>query len=106
MLIAMDSFAEAIDRARRALARQEGREEVSIRELARRAGIAHSTLAYTLRDRPEGERRVRRELLEALAPVVESVMSKDELFRAARVAAGYEQATEERETTDLGDIVV
>src|SRR3954453_11285999 len=73
---------------------------ISMRALARRAGIPHSTLAYNLkvenRDRPVG-----RELIQALARVLP--VEEEELVRAAQVAAGY---TVQEQFPDLGAAVV
>jgi len=101
MLVLMpDAFAQAVEDARQRLIRDEGR-NVSIRELARRAGVPHSTLAYNL----SGENRARRvdiDLVRALAAVLP--ISEEDLMRAAQVAAGY--TVTEPEIPDLGGAVV
>ena len=103
----MDAFAQAVDDARRRLSRLEGH-EVSIRDLARRAGLPESTLHYTLRDRPGagGRRRVRLEVVEKLAAVLKPVITRAELIRAAQVAAGYQVVEENHDAPDLGQMVI
>jgi len=89
MLVTMDPFTERVEQARQLLSRREGR-EISIRELARRSGIAESTLNYTLKgDRPVKNRRVSPGLVAKLARVLPSVTEAD-LMRAAQAAAGYQ----------------
>lgn len=101
MLLLMDPFAEAVEEARLRLSRAEGR-TVSVRELARRAGVKESTLAYNLSgERQATGRRVKAELVEALARVLP--VDEDELMRAAQVAAGYQ--VREPEFPDLGAAV-
>ena len=87
MLLAVsDAFIDAVEEARRRLVRQEGR-GISIRELARRAGLSHATLAYNLRPgaRP---RRIDPDLVRALARVLP--VDEGELMRAAQVSSGYQ----------------
>lgn len=101
LLLMGDAFAQAVEDARQRLIRAEGR-NVPIRELARRAGVANSTLAYHLKsERQGGGRRIDRSLVEALASVLP--ISEDELMRAAQVAAGYQ--VREPEFPDLGAAV-
>lgn len=101
MLVLMDAFAEAVEAARQRLSGQEGR-NISGAELARRAGIPNSTLAYNLSDKRAAEgRRVSAEIVRKLAAVLP--VSEAELMRAAQVAAGY-QVTEDM--PDLGQTVV
>lgn len=101
MLVLMpDAFAQAVEDARQRLIRVEGR-NVSVREVARRAGVPHSTLAYNLN--AEGRtRRIDRDLIHALAQVLP--IDEDELLRAAQVASGY--TLSEPEFPDLGAAVV
>jgi transcriptional regulator with XRE-family HTH domain len=97
----MDAFAQAVEDARQRLSRTEGR-NVSVREVARRAGVAESTLAYNISsERAERGRRVRADLVEALARVLP--ISEDDLMRAAQVAAGYQ--VREPDFPDLGAAV-
>lgn len=98
MLLCVDSFAQAVEDARQRLSRQEGR-DVSVRELARRAGVSSSTLAYNLSDkRAASGRRVSGELVRKLAAVLP--VSENDLMRAAQLAAGYEVRGDEE--PDLG----
>lgn len=98
MLVVMDAFAQAVEEARDRLAHSEGR-TISNRELARRAGIAESTLAYNLSEKRAAEgRRVSPELIRKLAVVLP--IGEDDLTRAAQVAAGYQ--TQSDELPDLG----
>lgn len=92
MLCVMDAFAQAVEDARQALSRSEGR-DVSIREVARRAGISSSTLSYNLK----GERRPKPALIQALSRALQ--VPEDELMRAAQVSAGY---TVRGDRPDLG----
>lgn len=92
MLLLMDAFAQAVEDARQALSREEGR-NVSIREVARRAGISSSTLSYNLK----GEKRPRPDLIRSLAKVLP--VSEDELMRAAQANTGY---TVRGDEPDLG----
>jgi transcriptional regulator with XRE-family HTH domain len=102
MLVLMDAFAEAVEAARQRLARDENR-TISNRELARRAGIAESTLAYNLSEKRAAEgRRISADIVRKLAGVLP--VSEGELMRAAQVAAGY-QVVEEN-LPDLGQTVV
>lgn len=97
-----DAFAEAVEAARRVLSESEGR-DVKGRELARRAGIPHSTLAYNLSEKRAAEgRRVSPEIIRKLAAVLP--VTEAELMRAAQVAAGY-QVTEVSQD-DLSQTVV
>lgn len=103
MLVLMDAFAQIVEDARQRLSRDEGR-NISIRELARRAGIKESTLHYNLSDRRAAEgRRVSPDIVHKLAVVLPDVSEAD-LLRAAQVAAGY-QVVEEG-LPDLGQAVV
>ena len=98
MLIVMDAFAQAVEEARARLQHTEGR-TISNRELARRAGVAETTLGYNLSPKRAAEgRRVSPRLIHALAQVLP--VSEDELTRAAQVAAGYQ--TQEEVLPDLG----
>lgn len=93
MLLLVDEFAHAVDEARLRLSVQVGR-TISIRELARMAGVAHSTLAYNLSDkRREHGRRVSKDLVRKLAAVLP--ISETDLMRAAQVAAGYQTRGDE-----------
>lgn len=101
MLVLMDAFAEVVEAARQRLARDENR-TISNRELARRAGIAESTLAYNLSDKRAAEgRRISADIVRKLAAVLP--VTEGDLMRAAQVAAGY-QVTEE--IPDVGQAVV
>jgi transcriptional regulator with XRE-family HTH domain len=92
MLVLMDAFAEAVEAARQRLARDENR-TISNRELARRAGIAESTLAYNLSDKRAAEgRRISADIVRKLAAVLP--VSEGDLMRAAQVAAGYQVVEE------------
>jgi transcriptional regulator with XRE-family HTH domain len=92
MLVLMDAFAEAVEAARQRLARDENR-TISNRELARRAGIAESTLAYNLSDKRHAEgRRISADIVRKLAAVLP--ISEGDLMRAAQVAAGYQVVEE------------
>lgn len=98
MLLCVDSFAQAVEDARQRLSRHEGH-DVSVRELARRAGVSSSTLAYNLSDkRAASGRRVSGELVRKLAAVLP--VSENDLMRAAQLAAGYEVRGDEE--PDLG----
>lgn len=103
MLVLMtDPFAQAVEDARQRLSRHEGR-NVSIRELARRARVSPSTLAYNLSaERQATGRRIDPKLAEALERVLP--VEDGELMRAAQVAAGYQ--VREPEFPDLGAAVV
>lgn len=102
MLAVMDAFAEAVEAARQRLAETEGR-RAPVRELARRAGIAESTLAYHLSEKRAAEgRRIPPEHVRKLAAVLP--VSEAELMRAAQVATGYEVSDET--LPDLGQAVV
>jgi len=98
----MDTFAEAVESARQRLDEEEGH-RVRTRELARRAGIPESTLAYHLSSKRAAEgRRIPADIVRKLAAVLP--VSEAELMRAAQVAAGY-QVTE-TDLPDLGQTVV
>lgn len=98
MLLTVDRFAQAVEDARQRLSRSEGR-EVSIRELARRAGLSPSTLSYNVSEkRLASGRRVSGDLVRKLAAVLP--ISETELMRAAQLAAGYEVRADEE--PDLG----
>lgn len=98
MLLTVDRFAQAVEDARQRLSRAEGR-EVSIRELARRAGVSPSTLSYNVSEkRLASGRRVSGDLVRKLASVLP--VSEAELMRAAQLAAGYEVRADEE--PDLG----
>jgi len=104
MLTLMDAFAQAVEDARQRLIRAEGGRNISHRELARRAGVNHRTLSYNLNpDRPATGRRIDRELIAALARVLQPFTTEEELVRAAQVAAGYQ--VREPEFPDLGSAV-
>lgn len=89
----VDAFISAVEDARRELIRQEGR-AVSVRELIRRAGFPDSRRASVAAhlnpriDRPQGH-RVPPDIVKGLAEALSSVISEDELARAAQAAAGY-----------------
>lgn len=91
MTLTMDAFIQAVDDARRALIRTEGR-NVSVRELIRRAGFDDSQrpgVAYHLNpNRHTGEKphRVPTEVIKKLSDVLP--ISEQELSRAAAVASG------------------
>lgn len=87
----VDAFIQAVEEARRALIRQEGR-DVSVRELIRRAGFPESRRAgvsYHLNPRINRERghKVPADIVTKLAAVLP--ISEEELARAAQVAAGF-----------------
>lgn len=87
----VDAFIQAVEEARRALIRQEGR-DVSVRELIRRAGFSESRRAgvsYHLNPRINRERghKVPADIVTKLAAVLP--ISEEELARAAQVAAGF-----------------
>lgn len=93
-----DAFAQAVEEARLRLSQDE-RRNISIRELARRAGVNHRTLAYNLSsERASAGRKINPELVRALAAVLP--ISEAELSRAAHVAAGYQVRGDE--SPDLG----
>lgn len=88
MLLLMDEFAQTVEDARIRLSQAEGR-NISVRELARRAGVSNSTLAYNLSDTRAAEgRRVSGDLVRKLAAVLP--VNEADLMRAAQLAAGYE----------------
>lgn len=102
MLLLMDAFAQAVEEARERLQRTEGR-TITNAELARRAGVAKSTLSYNLSpSRSADGRRVSPDLIRALAQVLP--ISEEDLTRAAQVAGGYQ--TQSEELPDLGYAVV
>lgn len=74
---------------------------MSIRELARRADIPHTTLVYNLKSDARN-RRIDRDMIRKLASVLP--ISEDDLMRAAQVAAGYQVRSDE--VPDLGAAVV
>lgn len=74
---------------------------MSVREVARRAGVSNSTLSYNLRTESRN-RRIDRDLIRALARVLP--VDEDELMRAAQVATGYQ--VREPDVPDLGAAVV
>jgi hypothetical protein len=98
----MDAFQQAVDRARRQLIREEG-QNVSVRELIRRAGFDDSRRASVARHLnpnqpwPRGH-RVPPEIVRALAAVLP--ISESDLTRAAQEAAGYR--VRDDEPRDLG----
>ncbi|WP_139246082.1 hypothetical protein [Geodermatophilus amargosae] len=98
----MDAFQQAVDQARRQLIREEG-QNVSVRELIRRAGFDDSRRASVARHLnpnqawPKGH-RVPPETVRALAAVLP--ISESDLVQAAQVAAGYQVRDEE--PRDLG----
>ena len=98
----MDAFQQAVDQARRQLIRQEG-QNVSVRELIRRAGFHDSRRASVARHLnpnqpwPKGH-RVPPEIVRALAAVLP--ISESDLMQAAQVAAGYR--VHDGEPRDLG----
>src|SRR3954451_231583 len=98
----MDAFQQAVDEARRQLIRDE-RQNVSVRELIRRAGFDDSRRASVARHLnpnqpwPRGH-QVPPEIVRALAAVLP--ISESNLMKAAQLAAGYRvRGDEER---DLG----
>ena len=102
IVLAMDAFAEAVEAARQKLVEAEG-QGISTRQLARRAGIPESTLAYHLSEKRAAQgRHIPAEIVRKLAAVLP--ITEAELMRAAQVAAGY-QVTEET-LPDLGQTVV
>lgn len=102
MLLVMNAFTELVDDARLRLGRIEGH-TVSERELARRAGIAVSTLNYHLSPKRASEgHRVPRDIIAKLARVLP--VDENDLLRAAQVAAGYQVA--ETDLPDLGQTIV
>jgi hypothetical protein len=97
----MDAFQQAVDEARRQLIRDE-RQNVSVRELIRRAGFdsRRASVARHLNPNqpwPRGH-KVPPEIVRALAAVLP--ISESDLMKAAQLAAGYRvRGDEER---DLG----
>ncbi len=86
MLLELDPFIACVAEAQRRLAHIEGR-DISVRELARRAGIPESTLGNILRpNRDVKTRRIRADRIRALARVLP--VSEEVLMRAAQAAAG------------------
>ena len=98
----MDVFQQAVDEARRQLIRDE-RQNVSVRELIRRAGFDDSRRAAVARHLnpnqpwPRGH-RVPPDIVRALAAVLP--ISESDLMSAAQLAAGYRVRGEEER--DLG----
>lgn len=88
-----DAFIAAVDAARERLARAEGRQSVSMREVLRRAGADDAMRAkvfYHLnreREWPRGH-NVPGEVVAVLASVLP--IEPEELHRAAQVAAGFD----------------
>jgi transcriptional regulator with XRE-family HTH domain len=81
----LDSFSKAVDKARQRLSYTRGR-NISVRALAREAGISERTLAYNLSDkRAASGRRVNAEIVTKLAKVLP--ISESDLMRAAQEAA-------------------
>ena len=82
-----DPFCKAVDKARQRLSYTPGR-NISIRALARAAGIPKSTLAYSLsQKRAASGRRVDADIVRKLAAVLP--VDEADLMRAAQEAAGY-----------------
>ena len=102
MLTLVDAFSELVEDARLRLGRLEGR-EVSMRDLARRAGVAESRLRYQLK---QGEgHTIPRDLIEKLAAVFAPTgIGASDLLRAAQVTAGYQVV--EEDVPDVGQMVV
>ena len=83
-----DPFSKAVDKARQRLSYTRGR-NISVRALAREAGIPERTLAYNLSERRAASgRRVDAEIVTKLAKVLH--ISESDLMRAAQEAAGYQ----------------
>ena len=99
MLLLVDAFSELVERARLELSRAEG-QDVSLRELARRAGISESTLRY--QTTPREGRLIPRDLIQKLSAVLP--VEERDLLRAAQVTAGIQ--VEEELGPDLGQVVV
>jgi transcriptional regulator with XRE-family HTH domain len=90
-----DPFSAAVDKARQRLSYTRGR-NISVRTLARQAGIPESTLAYNLSAKRAAEgRRVDADIVRKLAAVLP--IPEADLMRAAQAAAGY--------ASDDGDVV-
>ena len=81
-----DPFCKAVDKARQRLSYTRGR-NISVRALARAAGIPESTLAYSLSaKRTASGRRVDADIVRKLAAVLP--VDEADLMRAAQEAAG------------------
>ena len=81
-----DPFCKAVDKARQRLSYTRGR-NISVRALARAAGIPESTLAYSLSEkRAASGRRVDADIVRKLAAVLP--VDEADLMRAAQEAAG------------------
>ena len=82
-----DPFSQAVDKARQRLSYTRGR-NISVRALARVAGIPEATLAYSLSaKRAASGRRVDADIVRKLAAVLP--VDEADLMRAAQEAAGY-----------------
>jgi transcriptional regulator with XRE-family HTH domain len=82
-----DPFSTAVDKARQRLSYTRGR-NISVRALARAAGIPEATLAYSLSaKRAASGRRVDADIVRKLAAVLP--VDEADLMRAAQEAAGY-----------------
>jgi transcriptional regulator with XRE-family HTH domain len=82
-----DPFSKAVDKARQRLSYTRGR-NISVRALARAAGIPEATLAYSLSaKRAASGRRVDADIVRKLAAVLP--VDESDLMRAAQEAAGY-----------------
>ena len=82
-----DPFSKAVDKARQRLSYTRGR-NISVRALARVAGIPEATLAYSLSEkRAASGRRVDADIVRKLAAVLP--VDEFDLMRAAQEAAGY-----------------
>ena len=83
-----DPFSKAVDKARQRLSYTRGR-NISVRALAREAGIPERTLAYNLSERrADSGRRVDAEIITKLAKVLH--ISESDLMSAAQEAAAYQ----------------
>ena len=82
-----DPFCKAVDKARQRLSYTRGR-NISVRALARAAGIPESTLAHSLSEkRAASGRRVDADIVRKLAAVLP--VDESDLMCAAQEAAGY-----------------
>lgn len=94
-----DPFIDLVEAARRRLDEREGR-RISVRELARRAGIPQNTLNYNLdRKRVPGRRQIRPELVRKLAAVLG--IPEADLMRAAYASSGYDVSEDIEEYAEL-----
>ena len=97
-----DPFSKAVDKARQRLSYTRGR-NISVRALARVAGIPEATLAYSLSEkRAASGRRVDADIVRKLAAVLP--VDESDLMRAAQEAAGY-RVREDAVVDPVADVV-